>query len=443
MNFNWARPFALTVTCSAAFPQVSLANYEFETGDLSGSVDLSAAAFYSASKNANFGLGVIDFRSGEIRKKNPEWQEYYLKPGASLEYTLTPETKVLAGGSVVAGWTEGDGDAGGYTRGGAHNTSLEELYAGIQIGAWKLTAGNQNYQVGNGLIVMDGNLDQFGDGSYYMAPRTAFRDSVILGYENSGLSIQTFSLRQDDHLGDTRLTGINADYNVENIGVFGLMALEVDSLDSRQNQITPKEGMRVYNARALNVTIPAIPNLTLNGEYAIQRGDGDGIKYHANAWYASADYQFVDLPLQPSLGYRYAYFSGDNDPTDSTRADWDTVSKGYTDWGTWVIGEVTGNYLLYSSNQKVSTWRLKTSVAPGVFLGAQYHQSDLDTNSYYGIPVTSKDFANELDLTAEWAVNENWYLAAVYATVSPQEGAKQALGDEDFNAVELMVMYHY
>ncbi|MCP6082947.1 alginate export family protein, partial [Klebsiella pneumoniae] len=77
-----------------------------------------------------------------------------------------------------------------------------------------------------------------------------------------------------------------------------------------------RDGMHVYNLRALNGKLPGLDALTLNGEYAVQRGSGDGVDYDAKAWYAQADYAFETLPLTPVLGYRYAVFSGDDDVTD-------------------------------------------------------------------------------------------------------------------------------
>jgi hypothetical protein len=83
--------------------------------------------------------------------------------------------------------------------------------------------------------------------------------------------------------------------------------------------------MQVYNVRALKAVYPALPALELNGEYAVQRGNGDGVDYDANAWYAEADYTFDMLPFAPVLGYRYTHFSGDSDLTDNRQKAWDPL----------------------------------------------------------------------------------------------------------------------
>ncbi|MDE1167736.1 MAG: hypothetical protein PW845_20770 [Pseudomonas sp.] len=420
--------------------RLACAGYGFENGDLKGEFTLTASATAIDSHNANFGLGKIDFRDGQLGKQNNRWEEYYLKPGLTVSYALSPDFSLVGGGSLIAAGTGGDGDAGGYTRGGAHDTSVEEAYAGFKAGDWNLTLGNQNYVVGNGFLVMDGNLDEFGDGAYFSAPRMAFRDAGVLGWQHGPVSAQGFSLRTDDHLGDVRLSGANADIKLDGV-TLGAMAFKVDALGDKQNALIPRDGMRVYNLRALNATLPGVPALLLNGEYAVERGNGQGVSYDASAWYASADYTFQTLPWQPTFGYRYATFSGDSNPGDNTRKDWDALSKGYTDWGTWVIGDVVGNYLLYNSNEEVHTWRGKLRFNEQWSAGAQYHQFNLNSHYYFATPVGDKRFADETGVYLEWMPTEHLYTSLAYNWVNPQAGAKEALGNERFDTLEWFVAY--
>lgn len=439
-RFPSAPRSALALTLIAGSP-LATAGVAFESGDFKGEYSLSASATAINSHNANFGLGRIDLRSGELsNKENYDWQEYYLKPGVTFEYAVSPDFAFLGGGSLIAAGTAGDGDPGGYTRGDEHNTSVEEAYAGFRAGDWRLTLGDQNYMVGNGFLVMDGNLDQYGDGAYFSAPRTAFRDAGVLSWQHEMFSAQAFSLRTDDHLGDLRMTGANVDFKLPN-ATLGAMAFSVDAKDNKQNAFIPRDGMDVYNLRVLNASPPGLEALQLNGEYAIERGSGKGIDYDASAWYASADYSFQDLPLQPTLGYRYADFSGDNDPNDNTRKDWDPLSKGYVDWGTWVIGDVVGNYLLYNSNEKAQTWRGKVHFNEQWSAGAQYHQFKLNSNYYFGIPVSDRDFANETGVYVEWMPTEHIYTSLAYNWVDPQAGAKEVLGNDRFDTLEWFFIY--
>ncbi|MFP3500300.1 hypothetical protein SB759_39445, partial [Pseudomonas sp. SIMBA_059] len=69
---------------------------------------------------------------------------------------------------------------------------------------------------------------------------------------------------------------------------------------------------------------------------------------------------------------------GDDDPSDGKQQAWDPLSKGYVDWGTWLIGDVVGNYLLFNSNERVSQWALRTHLTPTLNLGGIHYQFNLD-----------------------------------------------------------------
>ncbi len=423
--------------------QPALAGYTFQAGDLSGEVNLTAGGAAISTRNINFGAGRVDTRSGQSTGKHADWQELYVKPAVSFSYALNPDFDLLAKGSVVAASTFGDGDAGGFTRSSDGRVSAEEAYAGFRAGEFRFTAGRQDYMIGSGFIVMDGNLDFHNDGAFWLGPRTAFRDSAVLGWSRDALSVQAFSLRTDDHLGDYRMNGVNLDYVVADVATFGAMVMKLDSEERSSNIATPREGMEVYNIRALNAKIPGVQDLTLNAEYAVQGGKGAGIEYDAEAWYAKAEYAFSDLPLQPVLGYRYAYFSGDENLADNKREAWDSLSKGFVDWGTWIIGDVVGNYLLNNSNQTVHTWSLKTQVHPTVTIGAMHYQFSLDEKNLFGAPVSDRRFADESVIYLDWTPTPQLYTSLSYNWVQPKAAAKQLLADKDFSAVEMYFTYRY
>ncbi|SDB10729.1 Alginate export [Pseudomonas sp. NFACC23-1] len=442
---RFARTYGLTCLSygvGLTLSGTAFAGYQIQEGDFKADFTLSALAASVSSKNANFGAGAFDIRSGKPTGQNHSWQEFSVKPGVTMEYSVNPDITLLAGGSIVAATTQGGADPGGYTRNGANNTALEELYGGVQVGDWKLTVGNQNFAVGNMFLIGDGNVDAFGDGAYYSAPRTAYRDSVVLNWTGSHVSAQAFSLRTDGHAGDFRLQGLNADWQLPNV-VLGAMAYKVDTMESELSALSSqRNGQNVYNLRALKGSIPSLPGLVYNAEYALEKGSGDGIKYDAKAWYGSLDYTF-SMPSAPSIGYRYAYFSGDDDPGDNTKRSFDPSTKGYTDWGQWLIGEVVGNYVLYNSNAKVSTLRGRMKLNEVFSVGAQHHHFELAESNYFGTPVTNKNFANETGLYLEWTPTPSIYSFVSFNWVQPLSGAKQALGDETFSALEFWVAYKY
>lgn len=435
---------ALTALALPLASQAALAGYTFEEGDLSGEATLTAGASTVMTRNVNFGAGRVDQRNGRNGGTRVDWQEMYLKPGVTLKYGVTPDFDLIAGGSVVASRTLGDGDAGGFTRSSDGQVSTEELYAGFRAGEWTFTAGRQNYKVGTGFIVMDGNLDALDDGAYWLGPRTAFRDSGLLAWDHSALKVQAFSLRTDTQLGDYRLNGANLDYDLDGRVTLGAMAMNVDSLTRHYSTPIRRDGMHVYNLRALNGKLPGLDALTLNGEYAVQRGSGDGVDYDAKAWYAQADYAFETLPLTPVLGYRYAVFSGDDDVTDTTQKSWDPLAKGFVDWSTWLVGDVMGNYVLFNSNERVQQFSVKTRLSQTLALGAIHYQFWLDEKNYQGVAVDDRRFADESVVYLDWTPTERLYTSLSYNWVDPKAAAKQVFGNDDrFSALELYFTYRY
>lgn len=424
--------------------QAAWAGYTFEDNDLKGELNLTIGGAVLSTRNVNFGSGRVDARSGNNDGTKIDWQEFYVKPGIKLEYALQPDFSLLAGGSLIAATTLGDGDAGGYTRSSDGDVATEELYGGFRAGEWTFTAGRQNYIVGTGFIVMDGNLDQLKDGAYWLGPRTAFKDSAILAWDHGPLKTQAFTLRTDDDLGDYRMTGVNLDYNLHDQATLGAMAMKVDALGPKGVSSLSRDGMQVYNLRALNAKVPGLPALTLNAEYALQRGSGEGVDYHANAWYGQADYAFEALPLTPILGYRYASFSGDDNFNDNRQKSWDSLSKGYVDWGTWLIGDIVGNYLLFNSNENVQQFSLKTHLTETLGLGAIHYQFWLDEKNYFGTPVSDRRFADESVIFIDWAPTKSLITSLSYNWVKPMAAAKQVFGDDQkYSALELFLTYRY
>ncbi|WP_422777707.1 hypothetical protein ACOXXE_12155 [Pseudomonas mediterranea] len=424
--------------------QVALAGYTFEDGNLKGEVNVTAGGAAIFTRNVNFGAGRVDMRSRKNGGSKIDWQEFYVKPGVKLEYALQPDFSLLAGGSLVGATTFGDGDAGGFTRSSDGEVATEELYGGFRAGEWTFTSGRQNYMIGTGFIVMDGNLDQLKDGAYWLAPRSAFKDSAVLAWDHGALKTQAFTLRTDDDLGDFRMTGANLDYNLDDRVTLGAMAMKVNALGPKGATPLRRDGMQVYNLRALNAKVPGLPALTLNAEYALERGNGEGVEYDAKAWYGQADYAFDTLPLTPVVGYRYTSFSGDDNLTDNRQASWDPLSKGYVDWGTWLVGDVVGNYLLFNSNENVQQFSIKTHLNETLNLGAIHYQFWLDEKNYMGTAVSDRRFADESVVFLDWAPSKALVSSLSYNWVKPMAAAKQVFGnDRKFSALELSFTYRY
>jgi len=66
-----------------------------------------------------------------------------------------------------------------------------------------------------------------------------------------------------------------------------------------------------------------------------------------------------------------------------------------------------------------------------VGIGAIYFHFDLEEEDYFGTPVDERDFADEVDLYVDWAINDNLAVGGLYGVAFPGDAAKQAFGDDD------------
>jgi hypothetical protein len=437
---------ALAVTLVLAGARVAGAMELLERNGLTLSLDIEAGAAGLLTENTNFGLGRIDLRSGDV-SGDAQWGEGYIKPALSLEYGSDAAGVFYGGLSGVGSLTVGDGDAGGFTDGGDKKISLESLYGGWRSGALltdslgedalDLSAGRQEFQVGDGFLIWDGNFDTEGDGAYWLGPRTAFEFAGLARINTSPLGGQLFFLSADHDQGDTELVGVNLDYGLSDLGlgdesVLGGMYFQITDVAARFDAEVPRDGLQVASIRLNDVRVPGFQDAGLYAEYAKQFGDGDDVDFDAQAFYVEPFYDFSWLPWSPRLAYRFAYFSGDPDPDDEDREDFDPLfydeSRG---WGTWVQGEIVGQYLLFNSNQVNHMVHLSATPLEPVSIGALYYHFDLAEDNYFGTPVEDKDFADEVNVYVDWTVNDNLLLGALSGVAWPGSAAEEVFGEDD------------
>ena len=408
---------------------------------------LEAGLGFFGTDGANFGTGRIDLRTGGFDSE-ARWQEAYVKPYLAFEHTTGASYTLYGGATAVGAWTGGDGDVGGYTNADDQQLGLEALYAGWRSGellasslgqdAIDISYGRQDFQVGDGFLIWDGNLDQFDKGAYWLAPRTAFRRAGLARINTQPVRADLFYLDSDRDQDHTELAGANFEYVDAELGSLGAMYFHV--LDAGEPNVWgPREGMDVWSVRATGITFPSLPDLSLWGQYVWQTGNGRDSSFDAEAWFVELQYGFTSLPWSPSLSYRYAHFSGDPDDSDDRREDFDPFFYGWSrGWGTWFQGEITGEYLLFNSNQNNHMLHLAASPSEELSVGLILYRFDLDKPDYYGTPVSSTRFADELNLYADWSLNDSVSVSAAYALASPRTAAKEAFGDDErFHLFEL------
>ncbi|MEQ8662888.1 MAG: hypothetical protein RLW62_18905, partial [Gammaproteobacteria bacterium] len=320
----------------------------FERGALRLEPSFNTRLGLQHGDNINYGLGALD-SLGETERTV---LYLALKPQFTLDYAL-PETQHLYGGfSFVAATTTLDGELSGQVaRAGDQAFDTDHAYVGWAGGRVDLSFGAQEFTVGDGFIIGDGNFNQGGeDGQYWTGAFLAWRNSAVLRVNTEPVRLDAFWLRTDGDFRDGRVAGVNLETVDLGAGTFGAMYVEV-----LQGNAFNLDGIEAWNLRGANVRLPGLPAFELFGEWVLQKGEDRQAGGRANdavGWYLEGQYSFAGLPWTPRVNYRFARFSGDELDTPANeeyRGMYFTIFK--RDWDTWYQGEIAGEYHLFNQNQ--------------------------------------------------------------------------------------------
>lgn len=418
----------LTALPGAAFAKQVLFDKNGFTLDLN--IDMAAGTFYV--DEANFGAGSS---SGE---QDINWHELYLKPVLNGSYRVG-FGEIFAGFGYVASATYDDGDLAEFSPGDADGFESEQLFLGattdtfaaIGIDRLELSVGEQEFVIGDGFLIMDGEFDS-GYGAYWLNPHLSFKNTLIAKADIGAAHTDLFYLRADKDSGDTELYGLNLEYKSEKLGTIGASYMQVYDVDLNSDYAL-RDGMDVYSLRAQGTPLAAVGQdaLFLAFEYVHQAG-GDVEDIDADAWYMEAGYTLAGLPWSPTISYKYAFFSGDEDAGDGKNQAFDPLFYGMgRGWGSHIMGEIVGEYYLFNSNQKVHMLGLNLQPSEALATGLLYYDFSLDEKNLWGTPVAAESFAREVDVYVDYSVTDNLFLTATLAWATPQAGGKDYFGGDD------------
>ncbi len=421
--------------------------------ELSTTSSLTVGVVGVSAPGANLGTGRIDPKTAAV-EKDPVWGEISLLPRIDWSTTGLGAGQWYGQLSAAGAYTYGDGDPGGFTSDGDGQFDIEGATVGWRSASpetastgpvFDLSIGRQELNIGDGFLIDDGNFDFGDDGGVWLVPRQAFQRTALARVDYRAAHADLFFLESDPDHDETAIAGVNLEYRVSQRGHLGLLYFHVVDSDA-PNLFGARHGMNVLSARINDVQLPGWSQLALWGEYTRQSGNGRNGTFEASAWYGEAIYTFSALPWTPSLSYRYGYFSGDSAFGDTTRRDFDGFFYGFDKrvWGTWFQGEVTGGWLLFNNNQRNHLLKLSAipheSLAVGI-IGGTFHLAE---SNYLGIPVTDDHFGDELNIYADWLVNERVAITAGYGVLFPGDGAIEAFGDDtDFHILEFAVYFTF
>jgi Alginate export/Amino acid kinase family len=369
-----------------------------------------------------------------LGSKSDYWFEEVAKLGLDGQVALSRFGNLYGRVSGFLAATQRTDAAGSNVPGDTtEDVSWEDAYVGWKSGtlfedslgtdALDLSYGRQRYQVGSGFLFWDAGSDGGQRAAYWIGPRKAFKQAAIAKFGTRGVEARGVFLEGNDNPhSNTQLYGADLQWSNEDLGSIGAGFYHIFNSD-----IDTRNGMDIYDVRA-DVTPLAtsgvLPGLTLKGEYTFE--DNGNIQ-EGHGYYGELGYDFGEtLPWTPYLSYRYAHFSG-NDPSSQNRSeDFDPLFYGFSDWGTWFQGEILGEYVLLNQNLNSSTLRLRLSPTEKLTLNLLYFHFSLDDAAGFG--TSGSNFADEFDLVADYALNDNVSFSVVGAAADPHNGASNFTG---------------
>ena len=389
--------------------------------------------------NINYGLGAFD-TLGETERTT-----LYLavKPKFTLDLALD-SSQLYSGFSFVAATTTLDGEISGQiARSGDQAFDTDHAYIGWKNKLLDFSVGAQEFWVGDGFIIGDGNFNQGGEnGQYWTGAFTSWRNSAVLKINSEPVRADIFWLRTDSDLGDGRVVGINIETSGMNFGTVGVMYLEV-----LQGGVFNLDGINAWNIRGADIKLPGIDNFVLFGEWVLELGSDEQAGGRANeavGWYVEGRYTITFLAWKTDVSYRHVRLSGDELDTpenEEYRGLYYTIFK--RDWDTWYQGEIAGEYHLFNQNQVTQMFKIKTYPRPNWAPTFYYYHHELEEPQYFGTRVSDTNWADELNFGVEYFRGERFYGYAGVAWSTPNTAAEEILGNDNFAVVQTYLSFTF
>ena len=386
---------------------------------------------------------VTNPKEGVSENLSDQWFEGHVKPALSGSYAG-------AGGELFGKLSVvGERTYGSVPEPFGQDVSsfgAEDLYIGWRSGtalsagenALEFTFGRAPYQLGHGLLLMDGSAEGGSRGGYWTNARKAFELAAIGRFTPGPHTAELFYLDRDELPeadSGSRFWGANYELGVGDASTFGATYMKVLANDGL---VPERDGLNVFNLRAYTAPIPQVPDLSFEFEYALE-DNGDALD--AQAWTLQGAYQLSGVAWTPTVSYRYAFFEGD-DPATAANERFDPLFPGFYDWGQWWQGEIAGEYFLSNSNLISHMVRAQVAPSDAVGTGLLFFQFALDQPASYADGVTAKDLAFEIDWYLDWKINRNFTASFVAALADPAAAVQQAL-DRTSNFTYGMVYLAY
>jgi hypothetical protein len=427
--------FMLSVGVSPARAEIDLTLWSEGDSYLRPTIPLDSAFF--GEHNAWF---------GESREHAGDhvgwWGEFGAMPG--LEGALTLGSWGTVRGRVSGVWTTTQIglDAAGSNFDDRHPSkmTIEDAYIGWSSGdlfpslgkhAIDLSVGAQKYQVGSGFLFWDGGTDGGTRGGYWIAMRKAFQLTAIAKLETGPFKGEVVYLQPNDVPdSSTDIVGTNLEWRFSERASAGAgYWFFADSDDFR------RDGLHVVDLRGEVKPLASLPGLVLSAELAYEK---NGRVNESWGGYTEIGHSFDEVCWKPYLSFRYSGFTGDRDGDDEIEA-FDPIYYAFSDWDTWYLGEIFGEYIGTNRNLDAYTVRLRTEPAEGWtvnLVGLAFVLDEFATEIQPRlfdprvVSINDKYLGYEADLAVDWALNDHLAFSFVLAALFPGKGLEQATGGD-------------
>jgi hypothetical protein len=439
-----------------------------------------------------FGVGNVDFGAGDfnspttstVRNTERVWVESSVKPSIAAETPLWSYGTGYSLFSFVAQGTRGSGDAvsslpqyalRSTTGNQPTHIDLEDAVVGWRSGdtfkdtlgadALDVSYGNQDFLVGDGLVIGAGIYNAFGRGAFYTSLATNFERTAIVKLNPDGVPVRANLFKLEDRVDQdllqgfdqskAKLAGFNAEWfkagekkegdtttppDLWTLGVLYFNIYDADSTPvtfsfsptstaSSLSQSANREGLNVFSFRAAGSFLEFDRDILFYGEYVGEQNGNANRRVDADAWYVEPGYKFSDVAWTPQFAFRYAHFSGESDPNGRVKHSYDSLfyTAGPRGYGSWYLGEIYGWYLGTPSNIDVVMASANVSPLDTLTTGVIFYDFRFDQTAQFNNPSITNDHAlDEVDLYATWTPQKWLTISSVLGFGIPGEGFKQA-----------------
>ncbi len=433
--------FGFLTFCLVLTPAIVKAEFSLlDKGGFKAGLSLEMAAGVFSIQNANF-----DNVNYSDTDEDRGYFDGFIEPILNLTYDTSGAGSFYSGLSYAATGSYGNDGQWDMWQGNTEEIKSEQAYLGWKSGSLfgsedllDISFGEQAFTIGDGFLVYDGEFDgQYG--AFWTAPHNSFDNTAVVRVNASPVRADFFWLQSDNDYADTELYGVNVEHINETLGTIGATYMKVTDSNDGGWLYDNRKGMDIYSIRGQGTPFAGmgLENLFLSAEYANESG-GDRAEKDAQAWYAEAGYTLAALPWAPTLTYKYAFFSGDDAAT-ADDENWDPMFYGASrGWGNHYMGEIVGEYQLFNSNQKTQMVKLNLQPTESLSVGGIYYDFNLDEEAGFG-----DKFATEVNLYADYAVNDNLWLTAVFALATPNDAWSAGGNLEDTKLFEIAAFLYF